>query len=65
MQKALEIKGGVIEGKSFFSGTNYCLGKNYQNREGLLSMLLSVLQAPVRNVAYAVKAVAEKNEEVA
>jgi large subunit ribosomal protein L10 len=35
------------------------------NREGLLSMLLSVLQAPVRNVAYAVKAVAEKNEEVA
>ena len=30
------------------------------NREGLLSMLLSVLQAPVRNVAYAVKAVAEK-----
>jgi 50S ribosomal protein L10 len=29
------------------------------NREGMLSMLLSVLQAPVRNVAYAVKAVAE------
>ena len=32
------------------------------SREGLLSMLLSVLQAPVRNVAYAVKAVSEKNE---
>ncbi|MFD3083559.1 50S ribosomal protein L10, partial [Streptococcus agalactiae] len=32
---------------------------------GMLSMLLSVLQAPVRNVAYAVKAVAEKDEEVA
>ncbi|EAO63187.1 50S ribosomal protein [Streptococcus agalactiae 18RS21] len=31
----------------------------------MLSMLLSVLQAPVRNVAYAVKAVAEKDEEVA
>ena len=29
------------------------------NREGMLSMLLSVLQAPVRNVAYAVKAVAD------
>ena len=29
------------------------------NREGMLSMLLSVLQAPVRNIAYAVKAVAE------
>ncbi len=26
-------------------------------------MLLSVLQAPVRNVAYAVKAVAEKDED--
>ncbi|HFH8735861.1 TPA: 50S ribosomal protein L10, partial [Streptococcus agalactiae] len=35
------------------------------NKEGMLSMLLSVLQAPVRNVAYAVKAVAEKDEEVA
>ncbi len=33
------------------------------NREGLLSMLLSVLQAPVRNVAYAVKAVAESKED--
>ena len=35
------------------------------NREGMLSMLLSVLQAPVRNVAYAVKAVAEKEEDAA
>ena len=35
------------------------------NREGLLSMLLSVLQAPVRNVAYAVKAVQEQREEAA
>ena len=34
------------------------------NREGSLSMLLSVLQAPVRNVAYAVKAVAEKKMEM-
>lgn len=34
------------------------------NREGLLSMLLSVLQAPVRNVAYAVKAVAEKTKKL-
>ena len=33
------------------------------NREGMLSMLLSVLQAPVRNVAYAVKAVAESKED--
>ena len=32
------------------------------NREGLLSMLLSVLQAPVRNVALAVKAVADNKK---
>ncbi|MCL6594483.1 MAG: methyltransferase domain-containing protein [Alicyclobacillus sp.] len=33
---------------------------NLPSREGLLSMLLSVLQAPMRNFAYAVKQVAEK-----
>ena len=33
------------------------------SREGLLSMLLSVLQAPVRNVALAVKAVADNKED--
>ena len=35
------------------------------DRDGLLSMLLSVLQAPVRNTALAIKAVAESKEEVA
>ena len=62
--KTLEIKGGVIEGKVSSVEQITALAK-LPNREGLLSMLLSVLQAPVRNVAYAVKAVAEKNEEVA
>lgn len=62
--KALEIKGGVIEGKVSSVEQITALAK-LPNREGLLSMLLSVLQAPVRNVAYVVKAVAEKNEEVA
>ena len=62
--KALEIKGGGIEGKVSSVEQITALAK-LPNREGLLSMLLSVLQAPVRNVAYAVKAVAEKNEEVA
>lgn len=57
--KALEIKGGVIEGKVSSVEQITALAK-LPNREGLLSMLLSVLQAPVRNVAYAVKAVAEK-----
>ncbi|HAP5485312.1 TPA: 50S ribosomal protein L10, partial [Enterococcus faecalis] len=55
--KALEIKGGVIEGKVSSVEQITALAK-LPNREGLLSMLLSVLQAPVRNVAYAVKAVA-------
>lgn len=54
--KALEIKGGVIEGKVSSVEQITALAK-LPNREGLLSMLLSVLQAPVRNVAYAVKAV--------
>lgn len=62
--KALEIKGGVIEGKVSSVEQITALAK-LPNREGLLSMLLSVLQAPVRNVAYAVKAVAEKEEDAA
>lgn len=48
--KALEIKGGVIEGKVSSVEQITALAK-LPNREGLLSMLLSVLQAPVRNVA--------------
>lgn len=59
--KALEIKGGVIEGKVSSVEQITALAK-LPNREGLLSMLLSVLQAPVRNVAYAVKAVADKED---
>ncbi|MHC5226929.1 50S ribosomal protein L10 [Enterococcus sp. LJL99] len=62
--KALEIKGGVIEGKVSSVAEITALAK-LPSRDGLLSMLLSVLQAPVRNVAYAIKAVAEKEEEVA
>ncbi|MGX7199092.1 50S ribosomal protein L10 [Enterococcus nangangensis] len=62
--KALEIKGGVIEGKVASVEEINALAK-LPSREGLLSMLLSVLQAPVRNVAYAVKAVADKKEEEA
>ena len=52
--EALEIKGGVEEINALAS---------LPNKEGMLSMLLSVLQAPVRNVAYAVKAVAESKED--
>ncbi|WP_326716897.1 50S ribosomal protein L10 [Vagococcus jeotgali] len=62
--EALEIKGGIVEGKVSSVEEINALAK-LPSRDGLLSMLLSVLQAPVRNVAYAVKAVAEKEEEVA
>ncbi|MHC5248706.1 50S ribosomal protein L10 [Enterococcus sp. LJL90] len=62
--KALEVKGGVVEGKVSSIEEITALAA-LPNREGLLSMLLSVLQAPVRNVAYAVKAVAEKEDDAA
>ncbi|SFU68496.1 50S ribosomal protein L10 [Alicyclobacillus macrosporangiidus] len=59
--KALELKGGVVEGRVVSAKEVEALA-NLPSREGLLSMLLSVLQAPVRNFAYAVKQVAEKQE---
>ncbi|MBO0421212.1 50S ribosomal protein L10 [Vagococcus fluvialis] len=58
----LEIKGGIIEGNVSSVEEIVALAK-LPSREGLLSMLLSVLQAPVRNVAYAVKAVSDSKEE--
>ncbi len=60
----LEIKGGIIEGSVSSVAEIEALAA-LPSREGLLSMLLSVLQAPVRNVAYAINAVAETKEEVA
>lgn len=61
---ALTIKGGVIEGKVATVEEIEALAK-LPNREGMLSMLLSVLQAPIRNFALAIKAVSEKEEEAA
>ncbi|WP_125767507.1 50S ribosomal protein L10 [Lapidilactobacillus wuchangensis] len=59
---ALEIKGGIIEGKVSSLDAIAELA-TLPDRDGMLSMLLSVLQAPVRNVAYAVKAVAEAKDD--
>jgi large subunit ribosomal protein L10 len=59
--EALEIKAGVIEGKMVKYEQIKAIA-DLPSREGLLSMLLSVLQAPIRNFALAVKAVAEKQE---
>lgn len=57
----LKVKAGVVEGKVVSVDQIKALAE-LPSREGLLSMLLSVLQAPVRNFALAVKAVAEKQE---
>ncbi|AIG65993.1 50S ribosomal protein L10 [Weissella tructae] len=60
--EALEIKGGVVDGNvaSVEDINKYAA---LPDRDGLLSMLLSTLQAPVRNVAYAVNAVKDAKEE--
>lgn len=58
----LEIKGGVIEGKVATLEQIKELA-DLPNYEGMVSMLLSVLQAPIRNFAYAAKAVADQKEE--
>ncbi|EUJ47094.1 MULTISPECIES: 50S ribosomal protein L10 [Listeria] len=60
--EALEIKAGIIEGKVSSVEDVKALA-SLPSREGLLSMLLSVLQAPVRNLALATKAVATQKEE--
>ena len=60
--EALEIKAGVIEGNIATVEEVKALAE-LPSREGLLSMLLSVLQAPIRNLALATKAVAEQKEE--
>ncbi len=60
--EALVIKSGVIEGE-ITSVENIKALAELPSREGLLSMLLSVLQAPMRNFALATKAVADQKEE--
>lgn len=60
--EALEIKAGVIEGRIASLEEVKALAE-LPSREGLLSMVLSVLQAPIRNFALATKAVAEQKEE--
>jgi len=60
--EALEIKGGVIEGKIATVDEIKELAQ-LPDHDGLVSMLLSVLQAPIRNLAYVAKSVAEQKEE--
>ena len=61
---ALEIKGGFIEQsvKTLDEINEYA---NMPGREELLSMLASALQDPMRKIARAVKAIADKEDEAA
>lgn len=58
----LVVKGGYMEGEVVPVETIEEVAQ-LPNREGLLSMLLSALQAPVRNTALAFKAVADQKED--
>ena len=62
--EALEIKGGVIQG-AVASLDEIKELSTLPDYDGLVSMLLSVLQAPVRNLAYATKAIADQKDEAA
>ena len=55
----LVIKGGVVEGKPVDAAKVVEVSK-LPGKEGLISMFLSCLQAPIRSFACAVKAVADK-----
>ena len=57
--KALVLKGGIVDGRVVDAAAVNELAK-LPNREGMLSMLLSVLQAPVAGFARAVNALAEQ-----
>ncbi len=57
----LVIKAGVVDGK-VLSVDEVKTVATLPDKNGMLSMLLSVLQAPIRNFAYAVKAIGEKAE---
>lgn len=57
--KKMTIKSGVVDGKTLNTDQLKTLS-TLPNKLGMVSMLLSVLQAPIRNLAYAVKSVAEK-----
>lgn len=55
----LAVKGGIVEGK-FVDAKGMTEVAKMPGREGLISMFLSCLQAPIRQFACAVQAVADK-----
>lgn len=59
---ALVVKAGIVDGEVVDVDTIKRLS-SLPNKEGMISMFLSCLQAPVRNFAYALNAVKEQKEE--
>lgn len=57
--EGLKIKGGLFDGKFADAELMKTLA-TLPSKEGLVSMLLSVLQAPMRNLAYSLSQIAEK-----
>lgn len=55
----LQVKAGIVGGKVVSEAELAALSK-LPNKDGMISMLLSVLQAPIRGLACAIKAVSEK-----
>ena len=55
----LSVKAGIVDNKVTSEAELKALSQ-LPNKEGMLSMLLSVLQAPIRNLACVIKAVSEK-----
>ena len=60
--KALVLKNGIVEGRVLDSA-NMAQIASIPGREGLISMFMSCLQAPLRNVCYAVNAVRDAKPE--
>ena len=59
--KALEVKGGVVEGTAYDAKGITAIAE-IPSREELLSRLLGSMQSPVANFARVIKQIAEKNE---
>ena len=62
--KTFEVKAGFMDGEVIDAAKVNELAK-LPSKEGLLSMLLSVLNGPIRGLAVALNAIAEKGEEAA
>ena len=57
--ESLNIKGGIFEGRALADKAQVVEIAKLPGKEGLISMLLSCLQAPVRQFACTIKAVAD------